>query len=338
MLGHTLGFLYVGEYSNFLSFLGGFFGVELFFVLSGVLIGKILIEILQKTNFTLHLKNFVLRRWLRTLPLYFIMLIVYWVINYFFNPVQIEEVPLWKYLFFLQNFTDLKPMIFGVSWSLSIEEWFYIGFPALLLLLKSVFSKLEKQKLILLVISFFILLSLLIRILFFSTDFNFYEGARKITLYRLDSIAFGVLGAFGFYYFKEKLKKYRYHFLILGLVLLITNQYIISKDQYSHIFYFNTLYYSVLGLSLVLLFPFFKELRLQNGILKKCIIWISKISYSLYLIHWIVFKSLDSQIFDFAPNLVKFVLFIAISIVLASITYVWIEKPILKFRDKIVHQ
>ena len=335
MLGHTLGYLYSGAYSFFLSFLSGFFGVELFFVLSGILIGKLLIQVFEKENYTKHLKNFILRRWFRTLPMYFIALFVYAFGDYFFDAIKNPEVPVWKYFFFLQNFFEVKPMFFGVSWSLSVEEWFYVLFPFVLFLIKKGKPKISTKSLFVIAISVFLFYFLFMRFLAFSgSHFSFYEGVRKVAFFRLDSIVFGILMAFVLWFYPKFISEKKKILFLNGCLILLLNQYLIFKDNFTHLQYFNTLYYSVLGFGLMLIFPLFKDLKLKKSFFTKTITKISKISYSLYLVHWLVFKFLEMSYFSEIPTLVKFILFFLISFLVATFTYQFIEKPFLKFRDK----
>ena len=102
----------------------GILGVELFFVLSGYLIGGILLKQFQKNNFSLSfeaIKTFWIRRWLRTLPNYYLILLVYFIVFYMQKPDA-----MWRYLFFLQNIWNHPPYFFEESWSLCIEEISYL--------------------------------------------------------------------------------------------------------------------------------------------------------------------------------------------------------------------
>ena len=114
----------------------GTFGVEIFFVLSGYLVGRILLR--TEPTFA-GWRRFLVRRWLRTLPLYYLALAVLFVIwpPAFWAPdhtrILLHAIPL--YALFLQNFawTVGYHNWFGISWSLTVEEWFYLGFSAMLL-------------------------------------------------------------------------------------------------------------------------------------------------------------------------------------------------------------
>lgn len=105
-------------------------GVDLFFVLSGWLLGRQLLLELRDTG-TLSLPRFWSRRWLRTLPAYYAVLLATFLQDRLFS--ETHEVG-WGYLVFLQNY-DPGLQAFFVSWSLCVEEHFYLAVgPALMLL------------------------------------------------------------------------------------------------------------------------------------------------------------------------------------------------------------
>jgi peptidoglycan/LPS O-acetylase OafA/YrhL len=113
----------------------GWTGVDLFFVLSGYLIGnQILSAISNKQDFSLKL--FYIRRFLRTLPNYYFVLALY-----FLFPVALSgtaTAPLWSFLTFTQNLDMRAGETFTHSWSLCIEEQFYLIFPLIALLIAHV--------------------------------------------------------------------------------------------------------------------------------------------------------------------------------------------------------
>ncbi len=110
----------------------GWTGVDLFFVLSGYLIGnQVLSALTRGTSFSLL--RFYARRLLRTLPNFYVVLTLYFVF-----PLKLGGNPppaLWRFLSFTQN-VDLQPgTAFSHAWSLCIEEQFYLAFPVVALLL-----------------------------------------------------------------------------------------------------------------------------------------------------------------------------------------------------------
>jgi peptidoglycan/LPS O-acetylase OafA/YrhL len=104
-------------------------GVDLFFVLSGWLLGTQLIKELSRTE-SIDVKRFWLRRWMRTLPAYYAVLAFTFLQQFIRFPEKKLQL---GYLVFLQNYGDLP--YFTVSWSLCVEEYFYLCVaPAMLLL------------------------------------------------------------------------------------------------------------------------------------------------------------------------------------------------------------
>ena len=102
----------------------GSFGVEIFFVLSGFLIGQLIVKEVLRPPSAQGLVRFWVRRWFRTLPPYFLVLFLR----------RFEGHPLhWKLFVFLQNFDPPVAGSFPVSWSLAVEEWFYLLTPLVLL-------------------------------------------------------------------------------------------------------------------------------------------------------------------------------------------------------------
>ena len=105
---------------------GGFYGVELFFVLSGFLIGQILIRYDLDLARAGTLVKFYLRRWFRTLPLFWLFLGLNVLLEVGFRSRSLSVSEVVSHGFFLRNFAANRMSFFGESWSLAIEEWFYL--------------------------------------------------------------------------------------------------------------------------------------------------------------------------------------------------------------------
>jgi peptidoglycan/LPS O-acetylase OafA/YrhL len=122
--GHILYVITNLEIFEFLSIVG----VELFFVLSGFVLAPQLM-LLEKNPFE-HLKVFLFRRWLRTLPAYFIALTCAAILFGYGTKLNLLQ-----FFSYTQNFFIDKPFLnfYPVAWSLSVEEWFYIYIPILLI-------------------------------------------------------------------------------------------------------------------------------------------------------------------------------------------------------------
>lgn len=186
---------------------GGFFGVELFFVLSGFLIGRILLEIARTQPSPRALGIFLVRRWMRTLPLYLIWLVVVWS---FLPYVHVSPSYVLRYLTLTQNLFWPMPddHFFAVSWSLTVEEWFYLLFGSGVILCAAFVSR---RTAIWLPIALFLIVPLALRWL---TPDNspLMADIRRVAVLRLDAIAYGAAMA--------AISLYRPHWIARPLLLL----------------------------------------------------------------------------------------------------------------------
>ena len=109
----------------------GWVGVDLFFALSGYLIGNQIFAAMKSPG-GFSLKHFYARRLLRTLPNYWVVLALYFLWPAFRGDAPL--LPLWKYASFIQNFALEPGSAFSHSWSLAIEEQFYLLLPTVALI------------------------------------------------------------------------------------------------------------------------------------------------------------------------------------------------------------
>lgn len=120
-----MGFPLPGEIHRF-----GWIGVDLFFVLSGYLIGGQLLAPLTRTH-PLNLRRFFARRALRILPAYFFILAIYVLLPSWRE--YPEMFPFWKFLLSVQNLGLRGGTAFSHAWSLAVEDQFYLLLPLVLL-------------------------------------------------------------------------------------------------------------------------------------------------------------------------------------------------------------
>lgn len=310
-------------------------GVDLFFVLSGFLIGSILIASVEKENGlnSSLLRTFLQRRWLRTLPNYFLFL----TINILLIVLNIIPGTINKYLVtyfaFFQNFYKPYDFLFWESWSLAVEEWFYLLFPFLLLLLFTAFKRIQLKHLMLFSILLFLFFPLLLRTINTNlvTDVNFLDlYIRKLVITRLDCIGYGLLAAFLKFYFPLFWNKGRIPFFIAGIGLLI----LILLNSNSATTYFNTVwYFSFIGISVLLLLPLLDNLK-QEKIPFKPFEFISRISYSMYLVQipllqlFVRYYTIGSA----GGAIAAFIFYWLLLIALSAFIYKFFEKPFLRLR------
>ncbi len=132
-------------HAGFSAFSGGYVGVDIFFVISGYLITRIIMKDVREDSFTFA--SFYERRIRRIFPALFTVMLVSLVVAYFallpsdmidFGeslvaiPLFLSNLLFWFERGYFGVATDLKPMIH--TWSLAVEEQFYIAYPLVLLL------------------------------------------------------------------------------------------------------------------------------------------------------------------------------------------------------------
>lgn len=324
----------------------GAIGVDLFFVLSGFLIGGIIIKQIDENK--THPKDFfyfLVRRWFKTLPNYFIILILNIILYYAINKVIISGIQ--HYFFFLHNFNHAIPNFFTESWSLSIEEFAYIVAPALFLASISLFKSVGKLKIFLLVTLAVIVVVTLNRVFFyFENDVTSYKQwssqLRKVVVYRIDSIYYGFLAAYVFSKCFTFWNQYKTTALILGIIVFFTVHGLIFildlQPQTSSLFY-SIFYLPLVSISLLLFFPMLTNWK-QTAVLKKEITTISLLSYALYLVNYSLIlqpiqQAINIETLSLLQKLVILLFYWILSFFFAYVLYTYLEKPIMKLRDSI---
>lgn len=314
-------------------------GVELFFVLSGFLIGSILIKKMEaeKKMSLSMLLNFWKRRWFRTLPNYYLILLVNFLfVKYGLINGNLEKCT-YKFLLFLQNFHEGFVGFFWESWSLSIEEWFYIFLPLFILLFSFYF---EPKKTLIITIVLLIFLPLMYRIGVSDRNVNNFwldVHFRKVVLTRLDSITFGVLAAYIKFYYSAFWGKYSNIMFIMGLGIIYANEYIPGSDPNS--LFSKTLSFSITSFGAALLLSKADSIKsFKYNTIGKSITFISIISYSMYLVHFALVAQVIKKNFSAetaSEYLALYILYWIVTIIVSTIIYKFYEKPITDIRDRV---
>lgn len=317
-------------------------GVELFFVLSGFLIGGILIKIFQNSNsFGIReIGNFWIRRWFRTLPNYYLILILNIIVVYFGIIKEDYSQFNWKFFLFIQNFSQHFTGFFWESWSICVEEWFYLLFPIILgivfLSMKS--FKIHKKQLFLGSIFIFLFVPFLFRI-FIASKFevdNFWLGVKifKVVIFRLDGIALGLLAALIKYWHPRFWFKIRNLSFILGIGL----SYIVLYFNWQPNDFSTKVFQLFLqSIGCVLLLPKFDSIKTAPPMLTKIFTHISLISYSMYLINLALVAEVIRD--NFPPHgpytaWALYGIYWFVVLFVSTLLYKYYEKPIMDLRDK----
>ena len=331
---------------------GGFLGVDLFFVLSGYLISSLIIKEYRKTG-SLNLYNFYIRRARRLLPAVYFMITVGLVVMVLFNEVLLRKSHLdaifgyiyssnWWYIFhkldYFDSFGAQSP--FKHLWSLAIEEQFYMIFPLLFLLVnrkkKSKDGTYKLNKNFLYVVLGLILVSLIAHILLF--DINNISRIYFGTDTRAFSLLVGVVGAILYPMERLHAKVTPQQNMIYSVVSLVSIATLITVMIYTS--EYNTLLYRggfllVAILGLIVIISSGKQHTLMSRLLSfKPVVFIGKISYSLYLWHFpvLVLTTPVSEIGN--PNIFFVILRIVLTFAVAIVSYVFVETPIRKLGFK----
>ena len=307
----------------------GITGVEIFFVLSGFLIGNILIKD-AKTGLTkAKLKRFYLRRWFRTLPLYYLVL---------FLKIFYETQPFpWTTLVFLQNYFPEDLKYHPISWSLTIEEWFYICLPWVIL----GSLQWEKGKHLFRVLLGLIVFATVGRIIVTGAySIDYYTMHRFFPL-RYDVLLVGVLLA----YFKNHSEPV-YRFLCRPLTFWVgLVGFILAYGNYVQIHEYGPDFWRVVGLtpvvlSIGLMVPYMAAGEWINTTaanlkwLSEPIYRISLYSYSMYLSHGI-FLHLIVATDTWWELALRSVACVLGTFTVSAFLYHFFEKPMMDLRDKV---
>ncbi|HHF4151921.1 TPA: acyltransferase family protein [Haemophilus influenzae] len=314
---------------NWLS--GGFLGVDIFFVISGFLITGIIITEIQQNSFSL--KQFYTRRIKRIYPAFItVMALVSFIASaiFIYNDFNKLRKTIELAITFLSNFyLGLTQGYFDLSanenpvlhiWSLAVEEQYYLIFPLILILAYKKFREIKALFIITLIL-FFILLA---------TSFipaNFYkEVLHQPNIYYLSNLRFpellvGSLLAI-------------YHNLSASNVIAILSTLLL----FSCLFLMNNDIAFIPGITLILPCIFTALIihtTSQNNIIKLClsnkaIVFIGKISYSLYLYHWIFIALAYYITGEKQINNQSIAVVTVLTIIFSVLSYYLIEQPIRK--------
>jgi len=298
-------------------------GVSLFFVLSGFLITRILLNTKKNNS---YFKSFYIRRILRIFPLYYFFLILY----YFVLPLLPERFfasfseQIW-YWVFLQNFAltfDWKSIGPNHYWSLSVEEHFYLFWP--LIIYYFPVKKIKWGIISLCVISF------LTRIILIKNNIE----ESQFTLARFDELAIGSFLAV--LELENKLTSNKKKFLLAFAIFLIPLIFISFRNGNYSLFDSSTRYL-VLGLVYGSFIGIVISLNTQNwlkNLLKTNFMrFTGKISFGLYVYHPICFM-LIVQYLKISNLALNFFLSFGFAYIISILSYNLLEKRFLKLKDQ----
>lgn len=307
-------------------FAGGYYGVDIFFVISGYLITSKIFNDMQNKNFSFT--NFYLGRARRILPALFLTLLISFILSWFsLMPTQFVDFAksvlfassfISNYFFYISGLEYgavsglLKPILH--TWSLGIEEQFYIIFPLFFFV---VFRNLKKFILSVFITIF--LVSFIFALILSSIDpiLNFFLLPSRIWELLLGSIIFFVKS-------KNHLEvsKNISNALTLIAIILIFFSFMFIYD--SHPTPNLKTLIPLFGASLIIFF-YKKEGLLNKFFINKFAVGIGLISYSLYLFHYPIFAFVRSL--RLATSIYEFFVVAVVIFIFSILSYFCIEKP-----------
>jgi len=319
--------------------------ISFFFVLSGFLVGTIIMEIYNRENFGLpDLGRFWARRWIRTVPLYILVITGMVILRYSFTHVGF--VFPWREFIFLQNFyyPEADPFYFyPEGWSLAVEEWFYFLVPALLFICHLLFSKIiSKKQLLISVIVSVIIGSTSLRVYrgFHTPDLNWYTWNNwfyKIVLFRLDTIMFGFLAAFVRHYYPAFWNRSKN--ICLGIFLASMAATIALHTFWlAHSLWLKTFFLTQTGIIMMLWLPKLDSMKTGKGLFRWLMTYLSNLTFVLYLLNRTPILQSILQLFpprNLPMGLCEYVLYFVLLFSSATLMHKYLELPIIDLRKKI---
>lgn len=322
----------------------GWSGVDLFFVLSGFLIGGLLFSELDKTG-TIKVGRFLLRRGLKLWPSYFILLLVLGVTSttsFVDHTTSLSFIgSISVHVFFLQNYLGLDGN--GPTWSLAVEEHFYTILPFLLLASWG----LGKNRYFLLLAFSMVGVVFILRVL--QLNYGFHIDDFMLTHLRFDALLYGVICQYIWRYHNVSVHRILSHkkALILIVLLLISPAMFLSRA--------NPIMFTIgftmlsIGYGLILLLMVSEGLgKNENNVMFKLLAAVGQWSYNIYLWHFFLPSLLGglyfsiqiwlSRLFDSAmlAFFTQAFFYILCSIFVGYLGTKIIERPFLLLREKII--
>jgi peptidoglycan/LPS O-acetylase OafA/YrhL len=319
------------DINNWFSY-AGWAGVDLFFVLSGFLVSGLLFKEYINNNHQVKVVRFLIRRGFKIYPTFYTFLVISLLINFFLFHVSFQSKNILSEIFFLQSYI---PGCYWHTWSLAIEEHFYLLVALLIFLLVSTNWLLMRT----IIITFFILAIVSVSLMRAQYVFNIPADQPIRVFYshlRIDGLFLGTLLAY-------------LNFFVRGIENFIIRNTktlrFVGAVLIAPIFIFDAggIFMSTIGTNIIHLgFGIMVLLASKEALLSPLVRlypfnWLKTIttkigiySYSIYVWHLFV-KDLLERYFCSPPN---GFLYLSVSIIIGIAMSLIIEQQILKFRDR----
>jgi peptidoglycan/LPS O-acetylase OafA/YrhL len=313
----------------------GYLGVDLFFVISGLLVGSILIKKFKK-NEKINFFKFFLQRGFKIWPSYYWFLVLGALLAFlmykndrpeFYFDASVKDVA--PYALFYQNYSSVRShWPFDHVWSLCVEEHFYILLPLMLIVVKAIFS--NKKFWLFFSVTGLILAGILLKVwsIYFTNSKETYGGTHT----RIDALGWGVLLGVLLTYYEEYIRRIKWLKVLfaIGLVLFAINIFILIK--WHGYFFEKVVFHSVTPFCffLMLLGLYYHDFSKW-----KIIRFVAYYSYNWYLWHPIFAFFIAKQLGTGAGGFITYML---ISFGTAFLFTILIEEKFLKMRERVINK
>ena len=322
-------------HAGFSSFSGGYVGVDIFFVISGYLITSIIINDLDRSKFSIL--NFYERRARRILPaLFFVMLICIPFAWELMPPLHLKDfgqslvavslfssnLLFWTESGYFVDFAEFKPLLH--TWSLAVEEQFYIFFPIFLL----IFWKFHRLILISAIAILFIVSLYLAQIGSTNSNSSISSATFLFLHSRAWELMIGAGAALYLKYFSKPCKRiFNNVFSSIGIILIFYSIYVFDASTP-----FPGIYALIPTLGTLLIILFANQTTAVYSLLTmRPIIGVGLISYSAYLWHQPILAFARYQTDFHNLNNAAIIFLCILAIFFGYLSWNYVEKP---FRDK----
>jgi peptidoglycan/LPS O-acetylase OafA/YrhL len=301
----------------------GWMGVDLFFVLSGFLITGILLDTKQSER---YFQNFYARRCLRIWPLYYSALLFMFVIVPLLRPSEAHAIfgarssPWWAYPLFLQNFLIPVPTsaagLLGVTWSLAVEEQFYLVWPLVVRFCTG--AQLRR---------------IAVAVICLSPGLRFYLSLHQVNIYsntfcRLDGLMTGALLA-------VVIRSADFHpskFVKRAWILFLVSVPLALGIEIFHARWIGFSAVAAASVSFVYLALFSTQKWLQRILTNRSLVYTGTISYGIYILEKVPVDIVKVFHLDGHPFL-SLTLTTGATFILAAFSWRFLEKPFLKLKS-----
>ncbi len=311
------------------------YGVSIFFSISGFLITEILLEKKEGEFHVMQtLKNFYIRRSLRLFPLYYSFIFLFWSLLHFANLHLWQDRFNYYFLFYAPNFLISQislggAMGFAHLWSLGVEEQFYLLWPIFLLLIP--------RKGILPTILFFICIG----IYFNTARINTTIDMHLMPFSHFHTLCGGALIAVLKLYYKKTflfITKIRHILLIISFISLLYFLFFTDLTEIS-LSFFQAITLALFTSVLVMYHLFSFPVNLTQNRFFSFLLYTGKISYGLYLIHMPIPYFIRAVSTKISPNYelneyIVILISLIVSFSCASLSHKYFESYFIRLKKK----